>query len=227
MGLFYLYRSLCRPTQPISLCVINMLSTPDTSVNALMEDAAFKLNQVTMHGSYMTEISMAMRSNVGRFFNLTISASITGDAYPISLNGTCDGKDVSASSAKYFLQRACDDVGFSAEHNAVTVTTHEWAIKVQGRPIFDRLSGPSRRVDLTMEPRVAEDKMTALPHGLVGQSFDRSGIPRVGRTDLYPPLSVPGEFETKAMAEGAIAGVADDYIVDSKFATAFKYSVFN
>ena len=59
-------------------------------------------------------------------------------------------------------------------------------------------------------------------HGLVGQSFDGSKVPRYGRVDQYPSLEVPADFTTAAMAEGAIEGVADDYEVSHKYATAFS-----
>ena len=95
-----------------------------------------------------------------------------------------------------------------------------------GQPVYGRLSGPAHRLDVALEPLVAEEKFAAKPHGLVGQSYDGSKVPRYGRVDQYPPLEVPADFTTAAMAEGAIEGVAADYQVADKYATQFKFSRF-
>ena len=58
------------------------------------------------------------------------------------------------------------------------------------------------------------------------KSYDGSDVPRYGRIDQYPPLSVPAEFTTAAMAEGAIEGAAKDYEVADKYATQFRFSRF-
>ena len=98
---------------------------------------------------------------------------------------------------------------------------------IGGYPAYiGRLSGPAHRLDVALEPLVAEEKFAAKPHGLVGQSYDGSKVPRYGRVDQYPPLEVPAEYKTAAMAEGSIEGVAADYQVADKYATQFKFSRF-
>ena len=62
---------------------------------------------------------------------------------------------------------------------------------------------------------------------MIGQSYDGDGKPRVGRLDKYPPRDVNTTFTTTAMAEGAIDGVAADYIVASPFETRFKFASFD
>ena len=59
------------------------------------------------------------------------------------------------------------------------------------------------------------------------QSYDGDGKLRAGRLDKYPPRDVNPTFTTTAMAEGAIDGVAADYVVASPFETEFKYSAFD
>ena len=89
------------------------------------------------------------------------------------------------------------------------------------QPVYGRLAGAHHRLDVTIAALAEEEA-----HGLIGQSFDGSEIPRFGRVDQYPPLEIPADFETSAMAEGAIEGVAADYEVPDKYSTQFKFSRF-
>ena len=95
-----------------------------------------------------------------------------------------------------------------------------------GQPTYNIVSGPAHRIDLTVSPIVPVQKLGVRPHGLIGQSFDGSGVPRFGRVDAYPQLNIPGNFRTTAMAEGAIEGIASDYEVKEPYATSFRFSVF-
>ena len=58
------------------------------------------------------------------------------------------------------------------------------------------------------------------PHGLVGQTFDGDGVGIDGALDDF---STMGGI-TRAMGEGAIEGVAEDYEIDGAdpFSTSFK-----
>ena len=67
----------------------------------------------------------------------------------------------------------------------------------------------TRRLDLTVTFNGKESKVR--PHGLIGQSYDESMIPRFGKTDEYPMRHANATFVTQAMAEGAIDGIPDDY----------------
>ena len=67
-----------------------------------------------------------------------------------------------------------------------------------------------------------ERSLDVAPHGLIGQSFDGSDVGVDGAVDPKPQ---PGEhMTTKAMAEGSIEGVWQDYVMPSPFATSFKFS---
>ena len=105
------------------------------------------------------------------------------------------------------------------------IKNQQWLIKITGVAVYDRISGPHHRVGTALQP--VADTSDVLPHGLVGQSFGSSEVPRYGRVDQYPPLEVPSEFTTAAMAEGAIEGSASDYQVASPYATGFAFSRFN
>ena len=60
--------------------------------------------------------------------------------------------------------------------------------------------------------------------GLIGQTYDGDQTGVIGKTDDYKTRN--NVVTTSAMGEGAIEGVAADYEMASKFATAFKYSRF-
>jgi hypothetical protein len=203
------------------------LSAPDVSLNVATSNSAFKLKEVIVHGSFITEAHLAMRTMAGNFFNLSyIPGELNeADKAPIErvVVASCGNRtsDFGSSRDSY-----CDNLYATMDASTLTVRTLEWEIKVTGRPIWDRLSGAHHRIDLALKPLVAEEKLSAKPHGLVGQSFDGSDIARQGRLDQYPLLNIPGEFTTSAMAEGAIEGVAADYEVASKYATSFKFGRF-
>ena len=65
---------------------------------------------------------------------------------------------------------------------------------------------------------------SCFPHGLIGQSFDGDNVAVNGAIDDYtfnPDFPV---ITTKAMAEGAIEGVASDYALKGATDKAFPFS---
>ena len=106
----------------------------------------------------------------------------------------------------------------------LTVTTGDWRFRAQVRPVFDHVSGVRRRLDLQTSRRPsAAPHAPHEPHGLLGQGFRAGTTPLHGREDVYPSA---GEMTTSAMAEGAIDGVAADYVVAGAHAVDFRYSRF-
>ena len=80
------------------------------------------------------------------------------------------------------------------------------------------------RLDLLITLLLPEGSMDVAPHGLIGQTFDGSDGGVDGAVDPKPQL---GEhMTTRAMAEGSIEGVWQDYVMPSPFATSFKFSRF-
>ena len=204
----------------------NFLSAPGVSMNIGTDESLFKLKKLTVNGTFVTIASIVLRTSFGEYLNLTYSADQLNEVgqSPHVVYATCRGERFTMGPSS---KNRCDDIEASIDWNTLTVLSGQWVMKVSGRPIYDRISGPHHRLDLSAFPSVKESEFGVEPHGLVGQSFDGTGVPRYGRLDQYPNLEVPGTFATSSMAEGAIAGDADDYLVDSKFSTAFKYSVFN
>merc|ERR1712146_368489 len=91
-----------------------------------------------------------------------------------------------------------------------------------------------RKLDGTdLEREYGASSKTCFPHGLIGQSWDGDKIGVSGAQDeyKYETLATVGNrkyeaMTTKAMAEGAIEGNAEDYAVADRHATNFKYSRF-
>jgi len=218
----------------------NFLSAQNMSMNIKTENATFRLGNLTVHGSFITEAHVAMRTHQGRHFNLSFWASeLTAEGWGLRMvNGSCarPGKAIPFSLTVH-RSRRCDNVDATVDYSSLEIEGDEWTITVRGMPVYGRIAGPHHRLDVSISQRVPDDEMAAPPHGLVGQSFDveprpgRFGVfgvdnPRTGRVDVYPPRGVNATFTTEAMAEGAIDGVASEYEMPSPFATAFKYANF-
>merc|ERR1712087_820635 len=109
------------------------------------------------------------------------------------------------------------------QYASCVATLPGWRFTIRANPVYDHITGPMHRLDLSMLPLEKEESMAVKPHGVVGQSFDGDGQAVDGKKDVYPHW---GEFRTSAMGEGALEGDASQYVVPSRFATAFSYSRF-
>jgi hypothetical protein len=88
-----------------------------------------------------------------------------------------------------------------------------------------------KRLDLIIKPLVDIYTTPVSPHGLIGQTFDKDDVAVDGALDDYTGTAIDRRSRvvvTKAMGEGAIEGVAEDYEIDPKnpFSTSFKFSRF-
>ena len=207
----------------------NFLSSQNVSVNVKIENATFKLSNLTVHGSFITETHIVMRSREGRFFNISYwTDKLNGNGWSwYTITGSCakPGNRVSFILGTH-AKRICDNLRASIVLSSATIDADEWSIKIENRPIYNRIRGPRFRLDLSFTSKVLENDFAVYPHGIVGQSFDGDDKPRVGRLDVYPPRNIQGEFTTYAMAEGAIDGVPEEYVMRQKYDTFFKYARF-
>ena len=122
------------------------------------------------------------------------------------------------------MNKFCDEVTVETRYTSMTMLTKEFNLTIVKMPVYNRISGPTHRLDLQLSLRVAENDLAAKPHGIIGQGWDETGKARQGKLDVYPTT---GEVTTYALAEGAIDGAADDYKMASPFATDFVFSAFN
>ena len=122
-----------------------------------------------------------------------------------------------------------EDCALAFDGRTLTVVTPEWAIALHNK-VKPGIIGASTCaagkcfLEVSLTPRFDADHAKVAPHGLIGQSYDGDDLGVIGKTDTYATRG--NEVTTHAMGEGAIEGVAADYEMPSKWATAFKYSRF-
>ena len=208
----------------------NFVSSHNVTMNVKLEEAVFKLGRVTVYGTFITEVHFVLRTNAGRFFNVSYWACNLNDGgwSWFTINGTCS----KPHNANVFVlgihaAKTCDNLKVAIKQESAVVETHEWSFLVRSRPVYDRLSGPKHRIDVTVQQQVGDREFAVRPHGIVGQSFDGDNRPRRGRVDVYPSRDVRANFTTRAMAEGAIDGLASEYEMTWNYDTCFKYSRFS
>lgn len=206
----------------------NFLSSQNLSVNVKTENSSFYLGKLLVHGTFMTEAHVAMLSRKGRTFTASyLGARVNDKGWAWKMvNGSCaKHPNIVPYNLRPHTTKICDELSITTDLSSFHVHAHEWTVHVRGQPVYDHVSGPTRRVDVSFRPSVRV--FAVQPHGIVGQSFDGSDRIRKGREDVYPSRSEPSEFTTRAMAEGAVDGVAEDYNMPFGTATAFKYQRFN
>ena len=123
------------------------------------------------------------------------------------------------------VDRYCDEILLSVDVSTLTIRTPDWLFKISARPVYDSHTGPTRRLDFACEFHGNETAVR--PHGLIGQSYDGKAQRRTGKTDVYPTPYANVSFTTSAMAEGAIDGVPDDYVLTDAESIAFRFSRFD
>ena len=206
----------------------NFVSSPGVSLNVRTTDAKFRLRQLTVEGSFITEVYIVMVTEKGRYFNVSYDAQqLNSQGFSwTGIRGSCARPE---NRGPFILRphakKICDDMTAMVDYATLKIYGASWYFEVRGRNVYNRIEGPHHRLDLHMKTSANLEQMR--PHGIIGQSFDGTHIPRIGRTDYYPDRSKPGFVRTTAMAEGVIEGDASQYIVNSSFGTQFAYSRFD
>lgn len=207
----------------------NFVSARNVSLNVRTEDATFRLQQLVVHGSFMTEAHFSLRTREGRFLNVSfVAARLNEFGWSWrAVNGSCalPGNRVVFTLGPH-SERRCDNLKVTMDLSTAVIETVEWRFTVRGMPVYDRMAGPHHRVDLVVTQKVPDDAFQVRPHGLLGQSYDGDNAPRKGRLDVYPTRNASAEFTTRAMGEGAIDGRAFDYEMYAPYATEFRFARF-
>merc|ERR1719454_716351 len=97
----------------------------------------------------------------------------------MALSVTCGESSVSVWTKSNWT---CGSNSLKIDVSSFTLETDEWKFQVHAKPVYGHISGLKRRIDMTVAP-VKDLSSSEAPHGLVGQSFDGTGIPRRGRLD--------------------------------------------
>ena len=209
--------------------IYNFISSKDLSLNVITENATFKLDKLTVRGTFLTSAHVVMRTEQSRFFNVSFwgnELNQWGWGWNM-VNGSCamSGNRVHFR-AWMKQQKICDELAISVDSSTVTFESKEWLISIIGNPVYGRIDGPRHRLDISITQKVPDHLFAVAPHGIIGQSYDGDGVPRKGKLDIYPPRNVVANFTTSAMADGAIDGSANDYEMKSIFDTTFEFGRF-
>ena len=109
---------------------------------------------------------------------------------------------------------------------SLTVVNKKWRFTASSAPFpFGKLASNKDQLllDVSIQPLYNADADVVAPHGIIGQAYDGDEIAVDGKMDEHKS----GESTTVAQAEGAIEGTWEDYIMETPFSTAFKYSRFD
>lgn len=137
------------------------------------------------------------------------------------------------ASMRYHRSKKLEDLKITTQRKqvagmasvALVIDTGNWEITAWSVPFPNTKAHPGQallNVRVVPKPGYDPEKDPVAPHGIIGQSYDGDSMGVDGAVDEY----MGSEVTTKAMAEGAIEGVAGDYKMDDKFGTNFTYSRF-
>lgn len=194
-------------------------SSPGLQVAARTSDTEFLLPNPAryVYGSFFTAFSATLRTEARDVFGFDGEARVPGftalDQYGARV----------AEMRTFWRGWKRDRSEVFLRQETITISSSGWEVNVTRRPIFHFMKGTSDfRYDFSFAPT---SKVTCFPHGIISQSFDNDRRAINGRLDDYDtPVVV-----TKAMAEGAIEGTAEQYALFTPHArslAAFRYSRF-
>jgi len=217
--------------------MFNFFSAQHLSVNVLTEDGTFQVHGAIVNGSWATQAHVTAITVAGMLRFSYWASKISPRTLIGWSNGTCGGRPFKLVGLALTPLRdgpknrqECGEVVLQSNYSSVLLSLPEWNITVSPRavPSYDHqknwLSGPKVRLDLGFSLRVPEESLQVAPHGIIGQSFDGDGIGINGARDPEPRAGT--NLTTAAMAEGAIEGSWRDYVMESEYDTAFKFSRF-
>lgn len=110
-------------------------------------------------------------------------------------------------------------------HRKLTLEHPFWRIVAESTKGYPHPS--VLRMNVFFTPTYAVDEDQIAPHGLVGQTFDRSHCVINGRHETYAPPPGNRTYVTRSQGEGGIEGKASDYMVATQFSTQFAYQRFS
>jgi hypothetical protein len=209
-----------------------MLSAPGVQFAVRTMDTVFLLPRPQLvHGSFFTEASWIVRGETsGKLYGIIAKSDNVGfQVFDIKTN------TLVASKQGIWQQWWVDGIRAYSKQATVYVRSSGWEVNVTRQPIYNYISGPShwrfdismRKLDNTFFSRYhGKSSSTCYPHGILGQSWDGDNIAVDGKTDSYKYQASNPIITTTAQAEGAIEGVAKEYIVKSLRDPYFKYTRF-
>lgn len=177
-----------------------------------------------VHGSFFTDAYWKVTTTDDDVFIVNTSASNIG------FDVVDPRGKVVASKPRVWTELNRHDMRILYKQATLVMRVAGWETNVTRKPVYNRLSGPEWRFDLSIRPlngtgfegRHGNASGRVAPHGIIGQTWDDDSIAVDGAQDDYEHSGV--EVWTKSMAEGGIEGQASEYELKNKFAHEFKYA---
>lgn len=225
--------------------VYNALSARNLSLNLLFEHDRFTSphSKLNIHGSWVRAAYFVVRVRTGRLLHVLFHAKDPHRAIitePGCSPPVCAG-NVTAGGGRHVLAEGAppfvvDNLRVSLVwRKTLTLTTGRWRVRAQSTVDHPHLH--KLRMNVELKPTYDVDADRVAPHGLLGQAYDRDQLAVDGARDDYSRLDdgsrtkdragVGGRVTTKAQAEGAIEGAAEDYRMASAFTTYFRFARFD
>jgi len=214
----------------------NMLSARNTTFNMLFIHDDFHNPYKLVHGSAMKGAAWVVRTNVtGRIVTIEYNASASAPTRAmVRVSGSDVGVWVSHSGKPFTVEnvrvemreKKLAGIGKNGAWHGVAliVSTGQWRMSVWNKPFPNAAANPGKALlNMHIEALYDADHDVVAPHGLIGQSYDGDGEGVSGALDDYQA----DEVTTKAMAEGAIEGKAENYKMAGKFAVEFRFARFD
>lgn len=195
----------------------SMLSVPGLDVAMKTRDATFMIkHNHRVDGSFITEMAISALLNERTVVTVRIAAAYETGFYV----SDADGNVITRQSK--WSNWTSDGIYVEQLMLTTSIKAHGWEVNATRKPVYNHIDGPEWRFDFTMRPLTPEEYWSCYPHGIIGQSFDGTGIGLLGKMDDYDDNNV----KTSAMADGVIEGQAADYIVKPSDFVKHKYSRF-
>ena len=207
-----------------------ILSVPRLTFALRTQNATFIKPGYTprlVHGSFFTDAFWKVRTAKGTILVVNTSASNVGFAV-VNERGL-----LLESSPRIWSGYTRDDMQLLYKQATLVMRVAGWETNVTRKPVYNRLSGPSWRFDLSIRPlndtgldaRHGKASGIVAPHGLIGQTWDDDDMAVDGAQDDYDHSGT--EVWTTSMAEGGIEGAAHDYELQNEFSHEFAFARFD
>jgi hypothetical protein len=206
-----------------------MLSAKNHSVNVFFEHADFHNPYKLVHGSKMSRIGMTLRTALtGQMVTIGFNSSAAGTQRACVT--TAEGErwvdhrtgTFSVENVKLVIREK--KMGGIGHGVALTVSTGKWEVQAWSKRFPNPMANPGKALlNVAIAAQYDANHDVVAPHGVIGQSYDGDSVAVDGATDDYTGK----EITTKAMAEGAIEGVAADYKMAGPFETNYKFTRFD
>lgn len=195
----------------------SMLSVPGFDVAMKTTESTFMIKHNRhVNGSFITELAISALLKNKTFITIDVVS-----AYETGFSVSDAEGNMITRHAKWSSWQS-DGIFVQQRWLTTSIKAHGWEVNATRKPVYNHITGPKWRFDFTMRPLTPEESWVCFPHGIIGQSFDGTGVGRIGKIDDYNQVVV----KTTAMADGAIEGKAEDYVVTRSNLVKHKNSRF-